>query len=133
MPKLSGTFTANDPAQQAAAAPSRSAAEGVYSVAEAAAGRALYAERCAACHGTDFSPAPGTPPVAGNAFLANWSSRSLADLYALIRTTMPPGAANTLSDDEHRAALAYILQANGFPAGKPLPDAAGMREVGFGR
>ena len=127
-----GTFTANDPAQQAAAAPSRSVAEGVYSAAEAATGRALYAEHCAACHGTDFRPAPGTPPVTGNAFLANWSSRSLADLYSLIRTTMPPGAANTLSEDEHRAALAYILQANGFPAGKPLPDSAGMREVGFG-
>ena len=45
---------------------------------------------------------------------------------------MPPGAASALSEEEHRAALAYILEANGFPAGEPLPDAAGMREVGFG-
>ena len=73
------------------------------------------------------------PPVSGNAFLANWGGRSLADLYTLIRTTMPPGAAATLSEEEHRAALAYILEANGFPAGSPLPDVAGMREVGFSR
>ena len=71
------------------------------------------------------------PPVSGNAFLANWGGRSLADLYTLIRTTMPPGAAATLSEEEHRAALAYILEANGFAAGSPLPDVAGMREVGF--
>ena len=120
-----------DPAQQGASF-SRSATDGVFSAAEATAGRAVYARACAACHGSDFRPAPGTPPLTGNAFLANWSGRSLADLYTLIRTTMPPGAASALSEDEHRAALAYILEANGFPAGEPLSDAAGMREVGFG-
>ena len=121
-----------DPAQQGASF-SRSATDGVFSAAEATAGRAVYARACAACHGSDFRPAPGAPPLTGNAFLANWSGRSLADLYTLIRTTMPPGAASALSEDEHRAALAYILEANGFPPGEPLPDAAGMREVGFGQ
>jgi len=119
-----------DPAQQGGFA--RSVRTGVYSSAEATAGRAVYARACAACHGADFRPAPGVPPISGNAFLANWSGRSLADLYTLIHTTMPPGAAGTLSEGEHRAALAYILQANGFPAGDPLPGDAAMREVGFG-
>lgn len=118
-----------DPAQRAAFA--RSVDDGVYSSAEAAAGRPVYASACAACHGSDFRPAPGVPPVGGNAFLANWSGRSLAELYTLIRTTMPPGAAGTLSEDEHRAALAYILQANGFPAGQALPGEARMSEFGF--
>jgi PQQ-dependent dehydrogenase (methanol/ethanol family) len=118
-----------DPAQRAAFA--RSVDDGVYSSAEAAAGRPVYASACAACHGSDFRPAPGVPPVGGNAFLANWSGRSLAELYTLIRTTMPPGAAGTLSEDEHRAALAYILQANGFPAGQALPEEARMSEFGF--
>jgi mono/diheme cytochrome c family protein len=119
-----------DPAQQGVAF-ARSVADGVFSAPEAAAGRAVYARACAACHGADFRPAPSAPPVTGNAFLANWRGRSLADLYTLIRTTMPPGAAGTLSEDEHRAALAYILRSNGFPAGEALPDADGMREIGF--
>ena len=97
-------------------------------------GKALYAARCAVCHGADFRPTQGSPPVQGAAFLANWQGRTLGDLYALLRTTMPPGNAGSLSDEEYRAAIAYILQANGFKAGQPLPaDAAEWREIGFGQ
>lgn len=122
-----------DPALNAGApaGPTRSVRDGVFSAAEAAVGRPIYVRSCAACHGTNFQPAPGTPPVTGPAFEANWRGRTLADLFELIHTTMPPGGAATLSEAQHRAAMAYILQANGYPAGDPLPDAAGMRQVGF--
>ena len=126
-----GEVVAVDPAQRSGA-PSRDVAGGVFSVAQASAGQAIYARGCAACHGVRFEPAPGSPPVVGEAFLANWRGRTLADLYTLVRTTMPPGAAATLSDEEHLAAVAYILQANGFPAGQALPgDLAELREIGF--
>ena len=37
-------------------------------------------------------------------------------------------------DEEHLAAIAYILQANGFEPGEPLPgDEAELREIGFER
>jgi alcohol dehydrogenase (cytochrome c) len=126
-----GELAAGDPVQQGAA-PSRNVADGVFSAAQASAGRAVYTRSCAACHGADFAPAQGVPPVQGAAFLANWRGRTLADLHTLVRTTMPPGAASTLSDEEHLAAIAYILQANGFEPGEPLPsEETELREIGF--
>jgi alcohol dehydrogenase (cytochrome c) len=122
------------PVDPAAAAPVRMVAEGVFSLAQAAAGEAVYTARCAACHGARFEPTQGVPPVRGAAFLANWRGRTVGELYRLVHTTMPPGAARSLSDEEHLAAVAYILQANGFPAGQPLSaDEAALRGIGFGR
>jgi alcohol dehydrogenase (cytochrome c) len=115
-----------------ASTPARTAAAGVFSAAQAERGRAVYAESCAACHGTSFTPAQGVPPVQGAAFLANWKGRTLADLMARVRL-MPPGAANTVSQTDHLAVAAYLLQANGFPAGAALPaDDAALRAIGLG-
>jgi alcohol dehydrogenase (cytochrome c) len=57
----------------------RQVSSGVYSAEQAARGRVVYAESCAACHGASFTPAQGVPPVQGAAFLANWKGRTLAD------------------------------------------------------
>ncbi len=127
-----GESRAIDPAQ-GSAAPSRSVADGVFSLAQANAGQAVYARSCAACHGAAFTPAQGVPPVQGAAFLANWKGRTLADLHTLIRTTMPTGAGGSLSEEEYLASLAYILQANGFPTGEALTgEEAKLRDIGFG-
>jgi alcohol dehydrogenase (cytochrome c) len=72
------------------------------------------------------------PPLKGAAFLANWRGRTLADLSAKVHT-MPPGAAGSLPESDYLAVMAYLLQANGFPAGQGLPsDAAALRGIGFG-
>jgi PQQ-dependent dehydrogenase (methanol/ethanol family) len=127
-----GALTSVDPAQRPAA-PARKVSDGVFSAAQAVVGRRVYLDRCAACHGADFSPAQGVPPVQGPAFLANWRGRTLAELYTLMSTTMPPGLASTVPADEHLAALAYILQANGLKTGDPLTtDPAALRQIGFG-
>ena len=85
-----------------------------------------------ACHGASLTPAQGVPPVQGAAFLANWKGRTLADLMAKMRT-MPPGAETSLSEPDRLAAMAYLLQANGFPAGAAMPaDDAALRAIGFG-
>src|SRR5690606_25956756 len=65
------TVTAADPAREAPAT-SRKVSDGVFSLAQAAAGKTVYERSCAACHGADLAPAQGVPPVAGSAFLANW-------------------------------------------------------------
>jgi alcohol dehydrogenase (cytochrome c) len=71
-------------------------------------------------------------PVQGPVFLANWKGRTLAELMAKVRL-MPPGAANTVSEADHLAVTAYLLQANGFPAGAALPaEDAALRAIGFG-
>jgi PQQ-dependent dehydrogenase (methanol/ethanol family) len=125
-----GELAAVDPAQRASA--SRKVSDGVFSAPQAAAGRTVYARSCASCHGANFEPAPGSPPLKGAAFLANWRGRTLAELGAKVRT-MPPGAANSLPDADYLAVLAYLLEANGFPPGPPLPaDEASLRAIGFG-
>jgi alcohol dehydrogenase (cytochrome c) len=71
------------------------------------------------------------PPLTGPAFAANWKGHSLAELYAKVKT-MPPGSGGSLSDADYRAATAYLLQANGYKPGQPLPDdEALLRAIGM--
>ncbi|MEO6151676.1 MAG: PQQ-binding-like beta-propeller repeat protein [Croceibacterium sp.] len=117
-----------DPAQGGGPAP-RPATSGVFNSAQATAGQRVYAANCAACHGATFEPAGGIPPLKGAEFLANWRGHPLAELFAKVRT-MPPGAAGSLPAADYLAVTAYLLQANGQPAGAPLAEDA-MRNVGL--
>jgi hypothetical protein len=49
-------------------------------------------------------------------FMRDWSDKDLRRLFDRART-MPPGAGGSLSDDAYIEILAYLLQANSFPAG----------------
>lgn len=112
---------------------SRTAAGGVFSAAQAEAGRAVYQRTCAVCHGADFQGAGGVPSVAGGAFLAKWRGKSVGDLFAYVRDMMPTGAGRSLPDADYLAVTAYILEANRFPAGTaPLDaDEAILRTIGI--
>jgi len=110
----------------------RTIADGVYSAAQAEAGRAVYAASCATCHGNDLRPAGGVPPVAGGAFVANWRGKSVADLFAYTRDFMPTGMGGSLSDGQYLNVTAYILQANGYVSGEPLdPDETELKTIGI--
>lgn len=130
-----GVFNAADPNVPANRSTSRKVDNGVYSAAQAEHGKAVYAEKCAVCHGVDFKPAQGTPPVKGEAFLVNWRGKTLGDLYALVQQTMPPGAGNSLSDEDYLASVAYILQENGFKPGEQAleDDMILLQDIGFGK
>ncbi|HSG57032.1 MAG TPA: PQQ-binding-like beta-propeller repeat protein, partial [Paracoccaceae bacterium] len=112
---------------------SRTTAAGVFSAAQALEGRGVYTRACAACHGADFQPAAGSPVLKGAAFLANWRGKSVGELYAYTRQSMPVGAGGSLPDAQYLAVIAYLLGENGFPAGAtPLdPDEAILRSVGI--
>jgi mono/diheme cytochrome c family protein len=102
-------------------APASTVWDGVFAPAQADRGRTVFAERCARCHGDD--PASSRNPLAGDRFAEQWESRTLADLFRRIRDTMPPGESITVGDADKLDAMAYLLQANGFPAGtRPLPS-----------
>jgi len=96
---------------------------GVYAPAQADRGRAAYAKYCSRCHGED--PANSRNPLSGDRFAQHWESRTLADLFHRIRDTMPPGEAATVGETDKLDAVAYLLQQNGFPAGRAelTPDA----------
>ncbi len=104
---------------------------GSFTAAQAASGRASYERHCAACHLPDLRGATG-PELTGSSFLNGWGSRPASDLLTLIRSTMPPGADGTLSDQDYLEVLAYILQVNGHVAGnQPLRADASLR-IGAG-
>lgn len=91
---------------------------GLFTVSQVARGKAVYQRSCASCHGAALSGG-NAPPLAGTVFQANWSHPSMTvdDLFFLVRTTMPPKAAGSVTIEDHAAVVAYILQTNGYPAG----------------
>jgi alcohol dehydrogenase (cytochrome c) len=96
----------------------------LFTEAQATSGEALYRQSCASCHGAALTG--GTAPsLTGPRFEASWGDPrvTLADLFFIMRTTMPPRAASALSAQEHAAVFAYVLKANGFPAGPSALDA----------
>jgi mono/diheme cytochrome c family protein len=97
----------------------RTLEDGVFSDSQAARGQALYARRCAGCHGPALAGAQG-PPLEGAAFRSKWRQEPLSALFIKVRYTMPPTAADApqLTPEEGADLVAHLLKANGFPAGK---------------
>ena len=91
--------------------------EGVYTAAQAESGRAIYEDRCAVCHQSNLQGSFEAPQLAGDSFLLFWADLSPGDLFFRISRSMPPGQAGSLTDEEYLDVVAYLLQANGAPAG----------------
>ncbi|MGE3401829.1 MAG: YncE family protein [Vicinamibacterales bacterium] len=107
-----GIRTAERPPQRSTSAGpvSRSTMDGVFTAAQAARGRVLFSDVCAACH-----PDPFWRP--------SWSGRSVEELYTTIVKFMPDDNPGSVTGREAADVLAYILQGNEFPAGQaPLAD-----------
>ena len=105
----------------AAAAPQvqgRSAADGVYTVAQAARGKASYMVFCAGCHADDLagtnSGDSGAPPLKHERFMRGSTAGAL---YTKIKRSMPQDAPGTLKDQDVLELVAFLLESNGFPAG----------------
>ena len=108
--------------------------EGLFTQEQADRGAMFYAGRCAACHGVELDGGGGiSPPLAGAAVLAGWerAGRTLDDFLYVLATTMPPGAARTMSDEERLTLIAFILEQNGYPSGpEPLvADPTVLRDI----
>lgn len=106
-----------------AAALDQSIRTGIYTAEQALRGQQQYDVFCTSCHGPEMEGAGvDVPPLAESRFVQKWSRRSLRDLFDLIKTTMPENAPGSLSDRAYADLVAYILQANGFPAGTQSLD-----------
>ena len=119
MKRLAKTFTslAFCAAMAAAALAQTAIAPGPFTDARAEAGRAAFAQNCAACHLNNLGGAGEAPPLAGAAFMGNWQGRSTQDLFAAIKA-MPLGNPGSLSGDAYASILAFLLKANGAAAGR---------------
>ena len=104
----------------------------VYSQAQAATGRGLYVEHCAACHGMMLE-GQNSVHLSGATFQVRWADEkhTVDDLFYIVRTLMPYGQPATLSKQDYVDIVAYILMMNRFPAGnRALPaDPAVLKEI----
>jgi mono/diheme cytochrome c family protein len=92
--------------------------DGVYSEAQSARGKLQYEKSCSSCHGRDLSgDSDFSPALAGEDFLARWEGRTVADLFAT-RAVMPQNAPGSIPPQAYADVIAYLLRANGLPAGK---------------
>lgn len=107
------------------------AIEGIYTEAQAASGKAGYAQYCAECHHLTLQGTGHGSPLAGDGFIAKWGRRTVADLLGYTSNLMPAGAPASLGMAEYLAITAYVLQANGAVAGAQELRADTAIEVGL--
>lgn len=117
----------------ASQSPRQTLASGVYTAAQAERGALVITDHCIECHGDDLEGLEG-PQLVGSRFTRSWRARNLNELFQKIREAMPKGAANSVTDQEKLDALAYLLRANGFPAGSAelKPDATVLATIALG-
>jgi mono/diheme cytochrome c family protein len=115
-----------------ASATSRSAGTnaGIYTPEQAVQGARVYAVRCAMCHGAGLAGTVEVPGLTGK-FMANWAGRPVGDLYDYLARAMPQMAPGSLTPEDNARLVAYLLQANGAPAGRSeLPaDSARLKRI----
>ena len=104
------------PSMSMQAQQARTVKDGVYTDAQATRGAAIYKEKCASCHGPSLGGSLA-PPLAGDAFAANWGG-PLSAIVDKIQATMPANAMGTLTRAQATDVLALMLQTSKFPAGR---------------
>src|SRR5689334_5422041 len=114
-----------------AAAEGPSVWDGVYTAEQAKRGETAYLQACASCHGPALDGGDMTPPLVGGAFTSNWNDLTVGELFDRIRTTMPLDNPGRLSRLQTADVIAYLLEANGWPAGASAlaSDAGALHQI----
>lgn len=86
--------------------------DGVYTEAQAQAGKQVFDQYCSACHVKEFYEAK----------LMSWNGQPLSDLYDSMSATMPEDNAGGLMLQEYTDVMAYILSLLAYPAGEKALD-----------
>ncbi len=91
--------------------------DGVYSTEQATRGAVVYSDTCIACHGQDLGGNSNAPGLVGMGFMFLWEGRTLGAFFEKIREEMPTDRPGQLPLQNYLDVVAYIMQANSFPAG----------------
>jgi mono/diheme cytochrome c family protein len=84
--------------------------DGVYTGEQAERGGAVYEQKCTGCH-------------AARMWGGDWTEKSVWDVYDTIANYMPQDDPGSLSPEQSRDVVAYILKTNDLPAGMAeLPE-----------
>lgn len=102
---------------------------GAFSAEQVSTGLELYTKHCSTCHGVTLAGGPAMPALKGPAFMAGWNGRALSELFAFVRTSMPPGAGGSLKDQQYVDVITYLMQENGFEPGDETLPADGDLEL----
>jgi mono/diheme cytochrome c family protein len=92
--------------------------EGVFSAAQARRGRRVYTQNCESCHGAELKGGEMAPSVAGSDFIVFWTEIPVGSLFERIKVSMPEDGPGRLTDEEYIDVVAYLLDANDYPAGE---------------
>ena len=91
--------------------------DGVFTAAQARRGRRVYTQNCESCHGPELKGGEMAPSVAGSDFIVFWTELPVGSLFERIRVSMPEDGPGRLTDEEYTDVVAYLLDANDYPAG----------------
>jgi mono/diheme cytochrome c family protein len=92
--------------------------DGAYSSAQADRGKAVYLAECSGCHLETLAGDGGaSPALIGKEFMESWDKKTVRDLFARMRNTMPATNPGGLTDQQYADITAYLLQMNKFPEG----------------
>ncbi len=99
-------------------------------------GRTVYQANCASCHRPDLAGSGEAPQLAGGNFMTAWGARPVSELISYMQSAMPPSNRGGLGAKAFVDLAAFILQANGAPAGaQPLEatTAAPIQAIATGK
>jgi len=102
--------------QSLQAQPRQSVWDGVYTEEQASRGQTFYQQSCGRCHGANLAGTFETPPLMGR-FIPYWAGTTMDVLFDYVSTAMPLDHPGSLGAGANAAIIAFLLKANGFPAG----------------
>src|SRR5262245_1499485 len=76
-------------------------------------GTRIYHQYCVGCHSEGLVGGAG-PPLKGAAFVGQWQGKPLRSLYGRVLMTMPASDPGSLSPEQARDVVSYILSENSF-------------------
>jgi cytochrome c553 len=100
------------------AAAQRSVWDGIYTAEQAMRGRTEYMQACASCHAEDLRGKGTAPALVEESFAFQWEDMPVGELLERTRKLMPLDRPNSLSPQAYRDIVAFLLEANKFPAGR---------------
>ncbi len=92
-------------------------AAALFTAAQARAGRALFEQKCAMCHGRHLQGLSG-PALKGPLFASRKAGYTVRDIFLFLSVNMPAYAPGSLGAEQYVNVMSFLLQQNGFPAGR---------------
>ncbi|MCW8809232.1 MAG: transporter substrate-binding domain-containing protein [Rhodanobacter sp.] len=89
----------------------------LFTVAQADSGKQKFAEDCARCHGPAMEGRAG-PALKGPNFASAKSDFHVGDIFTILAHNMPASDPGSLTHLDYVDVMAFLLQQNGYPAGK---------------